>query len=64
MLGIYPVVFSDIFFQSPYCEFALVVCQPGGCSWEIRDNEEGDKCDGNYDVVSIENYAGICETYL
>lgn len=41
-----------------------MVCQPGGCPREIRDNEEGDKSDGDYDVVNIQKYVGICETYL
>jgi hypothetical protein len=40
LFAIDPVVFSDIFVQSPSGELFLFFGQPGSRTWEIRNDEE------------------------
>jgi hypothetical protein len=47
LFAVNPVVFSDVFIQSPCSELFLFFGEPGGGSWEIGDDEEGEQGNEN-----------------
>jgi hypothetical protein len=41
-----PVIFANIFVESPDGELAFFFGEPGGCAWKIGKNKKGDTCNG------------------
>lgn len=44
LLAVYPIVFTDILFKSPDRKLALLLSEPLGRTWEVREDEVGGRC--------------------
>jgi hypothetical protein len=51
LFAINPVIFTDVFVQSPSSELFFFFGQPGSGTWEIGDDEEGEQ--GNDDLSRL-----------
>ena len=54
MFAIDPVFFADVFSESPGRELFFLISQPGGRSWKIRDDEDGNDSDKYLCEVSVQ----------